>query len=37
MAPKIAAGASIAMRLSKLMLNQGLEFDLETAIKMAAG
>ena len=36
MARKIAAGAPIAMRLSKLMLNQGLEFDLETAIKMAA-
>ena len=24
------------MCLSKLMLNQGLEFDLETAMKMAA-
>lgn len=36
MARKIAAGPPIAIRLSKLMLCKGLEFDLETAMKMAA-
>ncbi|PKB72780.1 MAG: hypothetical protein BZY75_05120 [SAR202 cluster bacterium Io17-Chloro-G7] len=36
MARKIAAGPPIAIRLSKLMLYQGLEFNLETALKMAA-
>ena len=36
MAKKIAAGPPVAMRLSKLMLYKGLEFDLETALKMAA-
>ena len=36
MARKIAAGPPIAIRLSKLMLYKGLEFDLETALKMAA-
>ncbi len=36
MAQKIAAGPPIAIRLSKLMLYKGLEFDLETALKMAA-
>jgi 2-(1,2-epoxy-1,2-dihydrophenyl)acetyl-CoA isomerase len=36
MARKIAAGPPIAIRLSKLMLYQGLDFDLETAMKMAA-
>lgn len=36
MAGKIAAGPPIAIRLAKLMLYKGLEFDLETALKMAA-
>ena len=36
MAARIAAGPPIAIRLSKLMLYKGLEFDLETAMKMAA-
>ena len=36
MARKIANGPPIAIRLSKLMLYQGLDFDLETAMKMAA-
>jgi len=36
MAQKIAAGPPIAIRLSKLMLYKGLEFDLDTALKMAA-
>ena len=36
MAERIAAGPPIAIRLSKLMLYRGLEFDLETALKMAA-
>ena len=36
LAERIAAGPPIAIRLSKLMLYQGLEFDLETAMKMAA-
>lgn len=36
MAERIAAGPPIAIRLSKLMLYKGLEFDLETALKMAA-
>ena len=36
MAERIAAGPPIAIRLSKLMLYRGLEFDLETAMKMAA-
>ncbi len=36
MARKIAAGPPVAIRLSKLMLYKGLEFDLETAMKMAA-
>ena len=36
MAERIAAGPPIAIRLSKLMLYQGLQFDLETALKMAA-
>ena len=36
MARKIAAGPPIANRLSKLMLYQGLDFNLEAAMKMAA-
>ncbi|PKB71493.1 MAG: hypothetical protein BZY87_05145 [SAR202 cluster bacterium Io17-Chloro-G6] len=36
MARKIATGPRIAIRLSKLMLYKGLEFDLETGLKMAA-
>jgi len=36
MAKKIAAGPPIAIRLSKLMLYKGLEFDLDTAMRMAA-
>ena len=32
----IAAGPPIAIRLSKLLLYKGLEFDLKTALKMAA-
>ena len=36
LARKIAAGPPIAIRLSKMMLYRGLEFDLETALKMAA-
>ena len=36
MARKIAAGPPVAIRLSKLMLYKGLEFDLDTAMKMAA-
>ena len=35
-ARKIAAGPPVAIRLSKLMLYNGLECDLETAMKMAA-
>jgi enoyl-CoA hydratase/carnithine racemase len=36
MARKIANGPPVAMRLSKLMLYKGLEFDLDTAMRMAA-
>jgi len=36
MAQKIASGPPIAIRLSKLMLYKGLEFDLDTAMRMAA-
>ena len=36
MARKIASGPPVAIRLSKLMLYKGLEFDLDTALKMAA-
>ena len=35
-AKKIAAGPPIAIRFSKLMLYKGLEFDLDTAMRMAA-
>ena len=33
---KTTAGPRIAIRLSKRMLYKGLDFDLETALKMAA-
>ena len=36
MARRISAGPPIAIRLSKLMLYKGLEFHLETALKMTA-
>lgn len=36
MASRIAQGPPIAIRLAKLMLYKGLEFDLDTAMKMAA-
>ena len=36
MARKIGDGPPIALRLAKLMLYKGLDFDLETAMKMAA-
>jgi enoyl-CoA hydratase/carnithine racemase len=36
MAQKIAHGPPIALRLAKLMLYKGLEFDLETAMDMSA-
>ncbi|MBI2170568.1 MAG: enoyl-CoA hydratase/isomerase family protein [Chloroflexi bacterium] len=36
MAGRIAQGPPIAIRLAKLMLYKGLEFDLETALHMAA-
>ena len=36
MARKIAQGPPIAIRLAKLMLYKGLEFDLETSLQMAA-
>ena len=36
MAQKIAQGPPIAIRLAKLLLYKGLEFDLETAMQMAA-
>ena len=36
MASRIANGPPIAIRIAKLMLYKGLEFDLETAMKMAA-
>lgn len=36
MARKIASGPPVAMRLSKLMLYKGLDFDLDTAMRKAA-
>jgi len=36
MARKVAAGPPIAIRLAKMLLYQGLQMDLETAMKMAA-
>ncbi|MBI4338713.1 MAG: enoyl-CoA hydratase/isomerase family protein [Chloroflexi bacterium] len=36
MAERIAQGPPIAIRLAKLMLYKGMEFDLETAMQMAA-
>ena len=36
MARRIAEGPPVALRLAKMMLYKGLEFDLETAMKMAA-
>jgi enoyl-CoA hydratase/carnithine racemase len=36
MARKIASGPPIAIRLAKLLLYRGLEFDLDTTLKMAA-
>ena len=36
MAEKIASGPPVVIRLSKLMLYKGLEFDLDTAMRMAA-
>ena len=36
MAKKISYGPPIAIRLAKLLLYKGLEFDLETSMQMAA-